>query len=344
MAKNASKSQKVTIYDVAAKAQVAISTVSRVLNGSTEVSDATRERVQAAIDDLRFQPQRTARNLASQQTASLAVAMPSATSQFYVEILKGVKDELRHHDIDLLLCNLGSMHPTKTLHRFLERGAVTGLLLASLPVDNGIADKLERMNAPVHLVGSRHERFDSVWWDDVAGARHATKHLIDLGHERIGMISAHPWSYSAGDRLKGYRLALEEAGLPFNPHLVVTGDTKKHAGYSEEAGDEAMRKLMTLDIRPTAIFAASDVQAYGAWAYARDHHIRIPRDVSLIGYDNIKLSRFLDLTTMDQDMHRVGRRVTKRLLNRMGETSEDRVNEEIPVELIERGSTHRFNA
>lgn len=335
----ASSSGRVTIYEVADEARVAISTVSRVLNGSPEVSDATRAKVQAAIEKLRFQPQRLAKSLAQQATTSLAVALPSATSLFYVEILKGVKDVLRESDIDLLLCNLGSSDPEQTLQRFINRGAVGGLLLVSLPIDARLNEQLLRMHAPVVSIGARNADFDSYWWDDEAGARMATEHLIKLGHRRIGLITSQAWSYAAEPRLRGYRTALEAAGIDFEPDLVAVGRTTKHAGFSEEAGAEAMERLMQRDAAPTAVFASSDVQAFGAWAYARDNGLMVPRDVSILGYDDLKLSRYLDLSTVNQYMQRVGQMATERLLSRMDTRSDDRLDVEIPVELMERGST-----
>ncbi len=330
---------KVTIYDVAEAAGVAISTVSRVLNESPEVSEGTRARVQAAIARLRFRPDRSAKQLARQAASTLAVALPSATSLFYVELLKGVKDALRLHEIDLLLGNLGSTAPVKTLHRFLDRGAVDGLLLASLPVDAELADALERTRAPVVLVGSRRAGFDTVWWDDVAGARAAVTHLVELGHRRIGMIAAHPWSYTAEARLAGYRAALEAAGLPFDPALVVAGDTLKHAGYSEEAGGEAMLKLLDLPEPPTAAVASGDVQAFGAWAAARDRGLVIPRDLSLVGYDDLKLARYLGLTSVAQRMQEVGHRAAERLLDRMRGEDGGEFRLHIVPQLVVRSST-----
>ena len=332
-------SSRPTIYDVADEAGVAISTVSRVLNASNEVSDATRERVREAIRKLQFQPQRTARTLAQQSTTSVAVALPSATSLFFVEMLKGVKDALRDRDIDLLLCNLGSSHPYPTLKRFLNRGAVDALLLMAMPVEGDVARQLVEVQAPVVLLGSRCPGLDAFWWDDEEGARLATAFLIEQGHRRIGMISAHGWSASTEPRLKGYRRALDQAGLVFDPTLVVSGETTKHAGYSEEAGAEAMERLLALDGPPTAVFAASDVQAYGAWSYARDHGLVVPRDVSIVGYDDLKLSRFLDLTSVAQGMHHAGRLATERLLSRLDGHSTERIETELALTLVPRGST-----
>lgn len=328
-----------TIYDVASEAGVAISTVSRVLNDSDEVSDVTRQRVQSAIRKLQFQPQRTARSLAQKSTTSVAVALPSATSLFFVELLKGVKDSLRDHDIDLLLCNLGSAQPYSTLTRFLNRGAVDALLLISMPVEGETAEQLARFQAPIVLLGSQYPGLDAFWWDDVEGARMATSYLLRQGHERIGLITAHQWSSSAKPRLEGYTSALDEGDVRFDPSLVVAGQTTKHAGYSEEAGAEAMAEMMALDAPPTAVFAASDVQAYGAWSYCRDNGIRVPKDLSIVGYDDLKLSRFLDLTTVSQGMADAGQKAMERLLFRLTSSTGDRVNLQLPLSLKERGSS-----
>lgn len=335
----AQSSGRVTIYEVADEARVAISTVSRVLNGSSEVSDATRARVQAAIEKLQFQPQRIAKSLAQQATTSLAVALPSATSLFYVEILKGVKDVLRDKDIDLLMCNLGSSDPQQTLQRFIGRGAVGGLLLISLPIDDTLSEQLKRMHAPVVSIGARSSGFDSFWWNDHEGARMATQHLLDLGHRRVGFISSQTWSSAASPRLAGYQAALEAAGIEFDPALVVVGTTSKHAGFSEEAGKEGMAKLMQLESPPTGVFASADVQAFGAWSYARENGMQVPQDVSIVGFDDLKLSRFLDLSSVNQRMQEVGRMATERLLERMDARNDERIDVEIPLELNARGST-----
>ncbi len=331
---------KRTIYDVAREADVAISTVSRVLNGSGSVSAKTRERVEGAIERLGFRPKRAARTLARQQAHAIAVAVPSFTSLFYVELLKGVKDELRERDTDLLLCNLGSAAPRQTLHRFLGRGAVDALLLASLPVDEDLERELLKLQAPVVLVGARSARFDCFFWDDEGGAERAVAHLVERGHTRIGMIAAHTRGGSTDARRRGYGRALAAAGIPADPALVVTGDTAKHAGYSEEAGAEAMQKLLALDEAPTAVFAASDVQAFGAWAALRDAGLRVPEDVALAGYDGLKLSRYLGLTTVDQRMLGVGRRAARRLAERLaGEAPSEPIAEQVPPELVVRRSS-----
>ncbi len=336
---------KVTIYDVAGEANVAISTVSRVLNGSPEVSEETRERVLSAIDKLQFRPARTAKMLAQKESDSIAVALPSFTSQFYNEILKGVKDCLREHDIDLLLCNLGSSSPYQTLWRFLNRGAVDALLLVSLPLNDRLKRELLMLQAPVVLIGTQSEQFDGYHWDDRAGARSAMRHLQEMGHEKIGMISSHAWSFNTEGRIEGFRSALEESGNTFNPDLIQTGDTLKHAGFSEEAGYEAMFKLLDIEPKLTAVFAQSDVQALGAWHALRELGKRVPEDVAVVGYDNIKLSRYIGLSTMDQHMQQVGRAATELVLHRRNEPKIEPVVKMITPELkIRRSSQFRRTA
>ncbi|HEX9659502.1 MAG TPA: LacI family DNA-binding transcriptional regulator [Rhodothermales bacterium] len=316
---------KVTIYDVADKAGVAISTVSRVLNGSPEVSPDTRRRVQAAIEALEFRPDRTAKSLAQRQTDSIAVAIPSSTSQFYNELLKGVKDCLREHDIDLLLCNLGSGAPLQTLWRFLTRGAVDALMLASLPVDDRLSHELRMLHAPVILIGAESPNFDCFHWDDEAGAHAAVIHLIQNGHRRIGLVTANVWDSKLADtrantlRVAGYRRALEESGIGFDADLVQSGRTLKHAGFSEEAGYEAMQKLLAIDPSISAVFASSDVQAIGAWKALREAGSSVGSDFAIVGYDDIKISRYIGLSSVDQEMQQIGYRASELLLRRVAE-------------------------
>ena len=308
---------KATIYDVAARAGVAISTVSRVLNDSNDVSDPTRKRVLRAIDELQFRPDRTAKTLAQRQTRSLAIAIPTFTTPFHNELLKGARMTLRDHDIDLLLCDLGSSHPQRTLMRFLKRGAVDGLLLAGLPVDETLGSELKALRAPVVLIGYPWDHFDAFYWDNEAGAQQAVAHLVEQGHRRIGLIRTHTESILQDERIEGYQKGLEKAGLPFDEAYVRSGRTEKHAGFSEEAGYEAMQELLALDSRPTAVFASSDVQAIGAWKAIRDHGLRVPDDMALVGYDDVKTSEYIGLSSVDQDMHGVGEEATEVLLERV---------------------------
>lgn len=315
--------QRTTIYDVANRAGVAISTVSRVLNNSNDVSDQTRERVIKAINELQFRPDRTAKTLAQKQTRSLAIATPTFTTPFHNEMLKGVRLCLRDYDIDLLLCDLGWVDIHRTLMNFLKRGTVDGLLLAGLPEDEKIAQELKALHAPVVHIGNKWKDFDSFYWDNIAGANAAVNHLIQQGHRRIGMITTHSPSTLQDHRILGYRKALEHADIPFDDSLLKSGRTEKHAGFSEEAGYEAMQELLELDPPITAVFASSDVQAIGAWKAIRDAGKSVPQDVALVGYDDIKTSKYIGLSSVDQNMHDVGYQATQLLIQRVMGTNTD---------------------
>jgi len=308
---------KVTIYDVARHAGVAISTVSRVLNDSPEVSKATRARVSRAIEDLKYRPDRTAKALAQQRHQMLAVAIPTFTSPFHNELLKGIRGCLQGTDMDILLSDLGSKGRGRSLLSFLQRGAVDGLLLAGVKVDSALAGELHSIHAPVVLIGCHWPDFDGYMWDETVGSREAVDHLISLGHTRIGMIRALRNSSTQMLRIDGYRKALSEAGIEFDPSLVVSGTTEKHAGFCEEAGYEGMRILLETRKDLTAVFASSDVQAIGAWKAISERGLGVPGDIALVGYDDIKTSRYLGLSSVDQSMQEIGRSATELLLSRL---------------------------
>jgi LacI family transcriptional regulator len=312
-----SRTSKPTIYDVADQAGVAISTVSRVLNDSQDVADGTRERVLQAIRELQFRPNRTAKSLAEHTRKTISVAVPTFTTPFHNELLKGVRDRLDDEDVDLLLCDLEWEAPQRTLHNFLEGGAMDGLLIVGVGSDEELAEELSMLGAPVVLVGSYLEGFDSFYWNDEPGAKMAVDHLIEEGYSRIGMITTPHHNRIRDARVAGYRQGLEEAGIAFDPDLVVHGHTRKHDGFSEESGYEAMQDLFALDQPVEAAFASSDVQAIGAWQALREEGLEVPKDFAFVGYDDIKVSRFIGLTSVAQNMHNVGNTATDLLLDRL---------------------------
>ncbi|HCR48814.1 MAG TPA: LacI family DNA-binding transcriptional regulator [Rhodothermales bacterium] len=332
---------KVTIYEVAQHAGVAISTVSRVLNNSPEVSHATRQKVVASIEVLGFRPHRMAKMLAQQNSQTISVATPSFTALFYNEMLKGVKDTIRENGFDLLLTDLSSQNPHETLTRFFQRGSVDALLLALPGLDEKLLYEVRLLNAPVVLIGTRSDEFDSFYWDDAAGAEMAVQHLVEQGHTRIGMLAPHEWSEDAAPRADGYRRALLNAGLPFDPLLIQEGITIKHAGHSEEAGYEAIQALIKNAPDVTAIFAASDVLAIGALAALREMGKQVPEDMAVMGYDDLKISRFLGLSSINQKMFQVGLEAATQVIRRINDPKLPSIQRKIEPELQIRMTTRR---
>jgi len=329
-----------TIHDVAHRAGVSAATVSRVVNKTGQTADDTRKRVAEVIDELGYRPNRTAKALSKGSTRTIAVAVPTFTTPFHNELLKGIRSRLKDVDADFLLCDLEWENPEASLVHFLERGAMDGLLAAGLPTSELIARELEKLGGPTVLIGSRWNEMDSFYWDETAGARKATSHLIQRGHSRIGMITTHRDGHIRNDRVQGYRNALTAAGLAPREEWIAAGRTDKHAGFSEESGYEAMQTLLRADSAITAVFASSDVQAIGAWQALRQEGYDVPDDVAVIGYDDVKISRFIGLSSVAQNMHDIGERATDLLLHRLrGDGPAGPYSQLVVPEVVARSST-----
>lgn len=333
--------KKVTIYEVAKKADVAISTVSRVLNGSPNVSDDTKAKVSAAIKDLNFRPQVSARKLARKEPQMLAVAVPSFTTPFFNEVLKGVKDEIKKMDLDIILYNTGSRNPEEAVHSFFDRGTADAIILLSIDVTDEIHQVLQATRTPVVLLNSAHEAYNYIMLNDYQGGYMSGEHLVKKGFERIGMISTITKNRSSSDRERGFRDALKNYKMPIDEDLFITGDSHKHGGFTEEAGFEAIHKYAEKGKFPDAVFCSNDTQALGAIHAINKLGMKVPDDIALMGYDNIKFSKYLDLTTVDQKMYESGVQATARLAEIIKNPDQQPYQKTINPELVERGSTEK---
>lgn len=331
----------ITIRDVAQKAGVGLATVSRVLNNSPLVSAATRERVQAAIAELNFTPNPTARRLSLGKTLTIAVITPFFTRPAFVERLRGVESVLAESQYDLVLYNVETPEKRDIYFRDVpRRQRADGVLIISLtPRDEDIA-RLADSPVPVVLVDANHPSLtmlNRVITNDEEGGRQATAHLIGLGHRRIAYLSdafVTPFNFTASfDRYQGYRRALEAAGISFRPEWHRWGP------HSRAEARRLAHELFTLPERPTAVFAASDTQAMGVLEAARELGLRVPEDVSVVGYDDIEIAEYLGLTTMRQSLFESGRRGMELLLAAMERRLTDPVCEVMDAQLIIRATT-----
>ena len=330
-----------TIRDVAKRAGVGLGTVSRVINDSPQVSEATRERVMTAITALNFMPNPTARHLSLGKTLTIAVIVPWFTRPAEVERLRGVENTLAESDYDLVLYNVETPEKRDTYFRDVPRSErADGVLIVSLSPRDDDVNRLEKSTVPVALVDANHHSLTSlnrVITDDVAGGRLATEYLIQLGHRRIGYISdllETPFNFtSSRDRLQGYQQALATAEIPFHADYHGQGE---HGRF--EARRLALQMLQQPD-RPTAIFAASDTQALGVLEAAQDCDLRVPEDLSIIGYDDIEIAEYVGLTTVRQLLYESGKRGVELLLDVLENLSIDPICEVMPTELIVRRTT-----
>ncbi|MFN1833714.1 LacI family DNA-binding transcriptional regulator [Balneola sp. MJW-20] len=336
--------KKVTIYEVANRAKVAISTVSRVLNESPNVSPATKEKVEKAIKELNFRPQVSARKLASKEPQMLAIAVPSFTTPYFNEVLKGVKDEIKKMDLDIIMYNTGSKNPEEAVQNFFDRGTADAVILLSIDISDDVHALLQATNTPVIMVNGSHPHYSYIMLNDYRGGYLAGEHLVKQGFENIGMITTFLNSRSAQQREQGFRDALKNYRMKIDEDLFLSGDTTKHGGFTEESGFEAVNKYEQLGKFPDAVFCSNDTQAVGAIYALNQLGMKVPDDIAVMGYDNIKLSKYLDLTTIDQQMYTIGVQATEKLSQIIKNPDQELFQTTIDPQLVERGSTKNMNA
>ena len=325
------------IADVAALAGVGEATVSRVLNGHASVRPVTRDKVLEAIRRLDYRPSSVARSLSLGRTMVIATVLPWFTNPSAVERVRGIVAALGSSPYDLMLFDVESEDRQRRAFELLDRGdrADGVLIVSTLPSDS----ELERLRAalvPCVLVDARHASFPSVVVDDLAGGEMATRHLIELGHRRIAFIGDTPPEFRfdwSRDRTRGYERALNRAGLTSRPEFVREG-TRSH-----DVARSIAIELLNLEERPTAIFAASDTQALGALEGARSLGLRVPEELSVVGFDDIEVARYVGLTTVRQRLFESGRRGGELLLRALEGRALHAHSEVMPLELVVRGTT-----
>ncbi|MEV4480405.1 LacI family DNA-binding transcriptional regulator [Micromonospora coxensis] len=305
------------IDDVARLAGVSTATVSRALRGLPTVSAATRRRVLAAAEQLEYAVSPSASRLAGGRTGTVAVVVPRITRWFFGTVVEAVEDHLHQAGYDLLLYNLGGREQirqrvlrTANLHK-----RVDAIMLVATPLRPADLTALARLELPGITIssGSHVPGWPCVRIDDVAAARTATRHLLDLGHRRIAHISGDPDDELAFtthlDRRRGYREALRAAGIDPDPSLDVESQ------FTIDGGTRATAELLARGEPPTAIFAACDEMAMGAISALRDAGLRVPQDVSVIGVDDHDLAGVLGLSTIAQPAAEQGRLAVRLLLD-----------------------------
>ncbi len=331
----------VTIYDIARVAKVGIGTVSRVFNHHPSVSDQTKERVLRVAGRMNYHPHPYARGLARKKTNSILAVIPFFTTFFFVEILQGVQSFFGESDHDLILH--GVNHPEQaesTLRRGSLRGRADGILFFSMKMSDTLAEFYQQQRVPVVLVDAKHPQFDSFYVENIRGAKAAVTYLAQLGHKRIGILSANLESLPARERLEGYKQGMRESGLWFDSRWMKSTSSTRFDGFVRETGYELMKEFLALgSTMPTAIFVSSDIQAAGALTALEEVGLKSPDDVSLVGFDNIELAQHLGLTTMQQPIAEMGLLAAKRLAERMVNPSLKPQQVSFLPKLIERKST-----
>jgi LacI family transcriptional regulator len=330
--KNSARSTKVTIEDVAAQAAVSIATVSRVINGRYGVAPATEARVKAVIAELGYESSLVARSLRSHRTNVLGVIVTDL-EPFSAELLKGAARFIRGTHYELIVYS-GAGHAGYEPGweaRYMARlsGTLADGILIVTPTVVDVPGNSPVVAVDPHLGPTNLPTVDS---QNFEGAVAATKHLIQLGHKRIGFIAGRTDLESARLREQGYRSALDEAGIDFDPDLLREGR------YTAESADEPAIELLELERPPTAIFVANDVMAIRTMEVARDHGLRVPDDISIVGFDNIPESALAEppLTTVDQSIDQMGYEAARLLVDLIANPGQEPQHVSLPTRLVER--------
>ncbi len=336
---------KVTIYDVAARAGVSISTVSKVLSSSTRVNKVTREKVLTAIKQLNYVPSLAARGIASGRTSIIGLVSPYTPLQLLHDPhlqanICGIEEILNEHDYALLIATANREHESApSYERLLRSNYIDGAVVMETQESKSpdLHRQLSQQRYPWVILGYPVGMVPSycVHADDLQGAQSMTEYLISLGHRRIGVIEVKDSAYASEERVRGYRQMLAQKGLPFDKSLVVDG-----RDWSTEGAYKAVPKLLERPDRPTAIFAVNDCMAFGVLQYAREHGLLVPEDLTVVGFDDIPAAAtsFPPLTTIRQPSIQMGHEAIKLLFKLLeGGTNSSRVV--VSTEVVVRASS-----
>lgn len=316
-----------TIKDVAALAGISYTTVSHVLNKTRPVSEPVRLKVEAAIAELDYVPSAVARSLKARSTATIGLLVPSSVNPYFAELARGIEDACERNGYCVILCNSDD-NPQKqrSYLRVLLEKRIDGLIVASVGEDRDLLDSLSNVRTPMVVVDRALEGVDAdlVRIDHEQGAYLATRHLLELGHRDIATIGGPADTGVSQLRLAGFRRAMAEAGAPIAPGHVL------HSDFTSPGGHAAAARLLDGE-RPTAIFAGNDMIGFGVLRAAAERNIDVPGELSVIGFDDIELSRYVypALTTVGQSIRELGESAAGLLLSRIAKPCRDNAEQRI---------------
>jgi LacI family transcriptional regulator len=305
-----------TIKDVAAKAGVSTTTVSHVINDTRFVSSELRERVLKAIQDVSYFPNDIARGLRRGDTATIGLIVPDNSNPYFAEIAKTIEDIGFNQGYSVILCNSAGDLTRETAYiNMLSSKQVDGVIFIAAHSEPQNLMLLKKRNIPVILVDRDVPLFygDVVLVNNEQGGYIATKYLLEIGHTKIACITGPSDITPSADRIKGYLRALNEAGLEKRDDYLIMGN------FGYQSGEDAVDKLILLDELPSAVFVCNDMMAIGVLRRAKFHKLRIPEDISIVGFDNIQFSAAVSpaLTTIAQPIKELSSAAINRLISQI---------------------------
>lgn len=309
----------VTIKDIAKQAGVSVTTVSRALNGYSDVNEDTRKKIMDMAKKLNYSPNSLARSLVMKKSRTIGLLVSgfireNVKDNFMLEVMAGVNDFTSNTDYDIVLFNTNSSKQReKTYTQLCKERQVDGVIIQGIRMDDPYLEEVIVGEIPCVLVDIPRIGLNAgyVSTDNIAGAKEAGHYLVDLGHTNIGMINGHDFAFVSQERLTGFTQAMDERNVTLSQNYIENGE------FSEEGGGLAALRLIENDASITAIFCSSDLMAIGAMSMLKSKGIRIPEDISIIGYDNILLSKYVqpNLTTISQDIYALGFEAARMLID-----------------------------
>lgn len=330
--------------DVAKRAEVSTAVVSYVVNdGPRRVAPETRARVEAAIAELGYRPNRLARGLKVRRSETIGLIAPTLMNPVYAEIAAGLKDSVVKHGYSIFLCETeDDVDQARRFGALLDTQQVDGVVVVPTGDPTDVIEPLLANDTPIVMLEHASSEVPSIIVDDHRGGFMAAAHLADLGHTRIGLVRGRATARTSSDRVLGYRDALEDRGLAFD--ASITREIRNH--FALDAAEQAATELLTMDDRPTAIVAHNDWVAIAVISAAHRLGLEVPDDLSVVGYDNIQVASFTNpsLTTVHLPKRDLGQLAGTILLEQMMGSSTPPALTKLMPDLIVRESTGRPKA
>ncbi|MFC5407130.1 LacI family DNA-binding transcriptional regulator [Cohnella soli] len=339
--------RQITIYDIAKEAKVSVATVSRVLNGTAPVKASTRAKIEALIQKYQFQPNAMARSLLSKETGIIGVIVPDLTNPFFPEVFAGAEQEAQESGHTFLLCNtMGSYAKESEYLNIMQEKRVDGIVFIGGRINlkdcepELVQEVVEHANKiPLVLVNGnlKNTELTRVVTDEYTGTLLAMRHLIELGHTQIGFIGGESHMTTTSIKLRAFRKALRDEGIPVREEWILPDS------FSVDSGRQMMQKLLDMKEQPTAVCCVNDFTAIGAIKTAVENGLKVPDDISIVGFDDIPLAHHVipELTTVSQQANELGRMAIKVLRQMMNKGKTKKLTALEP-QLVVRQSTARL--
>ncbi len=332
-----------TIKDVARLAGVSTTTVSHVINKTRFVAETTQKKVKNAVEELNYAPSAVARSLKCNTTRTIGMLVTQSSNPFFAEVVDGVESYCYRQGYTLILCNTGGIYEKQRDYiRMLAEKRVDGILVMCSDLTENLREMLDAHSSIPKVImdwGPESSQADKIIDNSEEGGYLATKYLLDNGHTYIACLTGHEEKVACIERVAGYKRALKEYGIEFKQERVLVGN------FECDTAVLAADKILAMEKRPTAVFCFNDLMALGLISRLQENGVRVPDDISVIGYDNIELSGYFSppLTTVHQPKRRVGKTAFEILLQRIKDKEHEKRIFEMHPEIIARSSVKKLN-